>query len=136
MSRCAGRGQITAEFTDPPSASAFTPVALATAPRSTRVFRLVGMRILSRPSTPTELCKPIAPQTTNEVLIALSVGERDAVDRVCDAAASAGGQTNLRAPQDLGFMYVRTFQDLDGHVFEPMWMDPAGLPGGEAQKAG
>jgi len=64
------------------------------------------------------------------VLIALSVGERDAVDRVCDAAASAGGQTNLRAPQDLGFMYVRTFQDLDGHVFEPMWMDPAELPGG------
>jgi predicted lactoylglutathione lyase len=33
-------------------------------------------------------------------------------------------------------MYVRTFQDLDGHVFEPMWMDPAGLPGAEAQKAG
>ncbi len=80
--------------------------------------------------------KPIAPQTTNEVLIALSLGERDTVDQVCHAAVSAGGQTNLREPQDLGFMYVRTFQDLDGHVFEPMWMDPAGLPGGEAQRAG
>jgi predicted lactoylglutathione lyase len=80
--------------------------------------------------------KPIASPATNEMLIALSFGERDAVDQVCDAAVSAGGQTNLREPQDMGFMYVRTFQDLDGHVFEPMWMDPAGLPASEAQNAG
>jgi hypothetical protein len=26
-----------------------------------------------------------------------------------------------------GFMYVVSFQDLDGHVWEVMWMDPAGI---------
>lgn len=49
--------------------------------------------------------KPIADaQTTTEVLVALS----------CDS----------RERQDLGFMYGRAFADPDGHVFEPIWMDP------------
>ncbi len=69
--------------------------------------------------------KPIAPAGVNAMLIALSQGSREAVDAICAAAATAGGTVDLRPPQDLGFMYLRTFEDPDGHVFEPLWMDPA-----------
>ena len=39
------------------------------------------------------------------------------------AAAAAGGKANIRERQDMGFMYLRTLEDPDGHVFEPAWMD-------------
>jgi len=57
------------------------------------------------------------------MLIALSRDSREEVDAITEAAAAAGGRADIRAPQDMGFMYVRTFEDPDGHVFEPAWMD-------------
>ncbi|RMC32059.1 VOC family protein [Paracoccus alkanivorans] len=69
--------------------------------------------------------KPIADaQTTTEVLVALSCDSREEVDTMTEAAASAGGKADIRECQDLGFMYGRAFADPDGHVFEPIWMDP------------
>lgn len=68
--------------------------------------------------------KPIADAKVNSsVLIALSQGSREDVDTIVAAAAGAGGTADVRDKQDMGFMYVRTFEDPDGHVFEPMWMD-------------
>lgn len=61
-------------------------------------------------------------KTTSGVLLALSRDSREDVDAITDAALAAGG-TEPRAVQDMGFMYGRAFEDLDGHVFEPMWMD-------------
>ncbi|MES2939229.1 MAG: VOC family protein [Pseudomonadota bacterium] len=60
---------------------------------------------------------------TCEVLLALSRDSREEVDAITQAAAAAGGKADVRAPQDMGFMYSRAFQDPDGHVFEPVWMD-------------
>lgn len=60
---------------------------------------------------------------TTEVLIALSRDNRDAVDAIVEKAAAAGGKGDIREKQDLGFMYGRTFEDPDGHVFEPFFMD-------------
>lgn len=69
--------------------------------------------------------KPIADtQKTTEVLIALSRDDREAVDAIVTAALAAGGST-FSEPQDHGFMYGRAFRDLDGHVWEAFWMDPA-----------
>jgi predicted lactoylglutathione lyase len=34
---------------------------------------------------------------------------------------------------DMGWMYNRTFQDPDGHVFEAIWMDPKGIPGDDGK---
>ena len=48
-----------------------------------------------------------------------------AVDRITDAAASAGGQVDVCPKQDMGFMYGRSFEDPDGHIWESMWMDPS-----------
>jgi uncharacterized protein len=68
--------------------------------------------------------KPIADaRTTTEVLICISRDSRDAVDAIVDAAAAAGGKADVGPKQDMGFMYGRTFEDLDGHIFEPMFMD-------------
>lgn len=63
-------------------------------------------------------------QTTSEVLLCLSRDSRADVDAIVEAALAAGG-TEPRPVQDMGFMYGRAFEDLDGHVFEPMWMDSA-----------
>jgi predicted lactoylglutathione lyase len=63
---------------------------------------------------------------TSEVLTALSAESKDEVNKMVDAALKAGGQ-KLREPQDYGFMYERSFQDLDGHIWEIMWMDPAAV---------
>jgi predicted lactoylglutathione lyase len=49
------------------------------------------------------------------------------VDSIVEAAAMAGGKADIRERQDLGFMYTRTFEDLDGYVFEPMWMDVSAM---------
>lgn len=69
--------------------------------------------------------KPIADtQKTTEVLIALSRDDRAAVDAIVKAALTAGGST-FNEPQDHGFMYGHAFRDLDGHVWEVFWMDPA-----------
>ena len=69
--------------------------------------------------------KPIADtDKTTEVLIALSRDNRAAVDAIVEAALAAGGST-FSEPQDHGFMYGRAFRDLDGHVWEAFWMDPA-----------
>ena len=58
----------------------------------------------------------------SEVLICISADSRSAVDRMVEQAIAAGGR-EPRAPQDHGFMYGRSFEDLDGHIWEPMWMD-------------
>ena len=67
--------------------------------------------------------KPIADaRETSEVLIAISADSREAVDDITRRALAAGGR-EPREKQDEGFMYSRSFEDLDGHIWEPMWMD-------------
>ncbi|MFJ9340644.1 VOC family protein [Streptomyces sp. NPDC101733] len=66
--------------------------------------------------------------TTSEVLICLSAESRVKVDEWVDGAVAAGA-TEPRAAQDHGVMYGRAFDDLDGHTWEIMWMDPAMVQG-------
>ena len=56
-------------------------------------------------------------RTTSEVLVCLSCQSREAVDALVDKALGAGA-TTPRPAQDLGFMYSRSFDDLDGHTWE------------------
>ncbi|MFD7604782.1 VOC family protein [Streptomyces mirabilis] len=71
--------------------------------------------------------KEIADATkTSEVLLCLSAESREKVDELCDKALAAGG-SGTREAQDHGFMYGRAFDDLDGHTWEVMWMDPAAV---------
>ena len=71
--------------------------------------------------------KPIADaKASTEVLICLSEDSREAVDATL-AKAIAAGATDFRPAEDHGFMYGRSFEDPDGHVFEIMWMDVAAM---------
>ena len=68
---------------------------------------------------------PIADPTTHTLaLYCFSVSSRDEVDTVSAAALAAGGSEADDA-EDYGFMYSRSFFDLDGHGWQVMWMDPA-----------
>ena len=72
--------------------------------------------------------KPIADaKKSTEVLVCLSCESRAEVDEMVRKALAAGG-TAPNAPQDHGFMYSHGFEDLDGHVWELAWMDPAAAP--------
>ncbi|MEN3349674.1 MAG: uncharacterized protein V7632_3309 [Bradyrhizobium sp.] len=70
--------------------------------------------------TPKQICDA---RTTSEVLICLSADGREAVDDVVTKAKGAGGNADPSPKQDYGFMYGRSFEDLDGHIWEVMWMD-------------
>ena len=59
---------------------------------------------------------------TAQVLLAISEESRAAVDVTTDKALAAGG-TEPNPRQDHGFMYGRSFADLDGHIWEVTWMD-------------
>ena len=61
---------------------------------------------------------------SSEVLLCVSADSREAVDEITDKALAAGGR-EPRERQDYGFMYGRSFEDPDGHIWEPMWMDMA-----------
>ena len=61
---------------------------------------------------------------TSEVMIALGVDSKEEVNRIVDAAIKAGGK-ETRPPADYGFMQQRVFEDLDGHHWEVIFMDPA-----------
>ena len=63
---------------------------------------------------------------TTEVLTCLSAESKDAVNQLVDKALAAGG-TETRPPQDYGFMFVRSFNDLDGHIWEIAWMDESSI---------
>jgi predicted lactoylglutathione lyase len=80
--------------------------------------------ILSHDFFKTFTAKPIADaHATTEVLICISRDSREAVDAIVEKAAAAGGKADIREKQDMGFMYGRSFEDPDGHIFEPMFMD-------------
>lgn len=72
--------------------------------------------------------RPIPPATSSEVSLALTFDDRADIDRLVEAGAKAGGTADGNPPQDHGFMYQRTLADPDGHIWEPVWMDPAAMP--------
>ena len=60
---------------------------------------------------------------SSEVLICISADNRQSVDATVDKAGPAGGRVDPCPKQDYGFMYGRSFEDPDGHIWEVMWMD-------------
>jgi predicted lactoylglutathione lyase len=73
--------------------------------------------------TPKDICDAT---TSTEVLVCLSSEGRENVDDMVRKAVAAGGST-YREPQDHGFMYGHGFQDLDGHIWEVVYMDPSAI---------
>jgi predicted lactoylglutathione lyase len=61
--------------------------------------------------------------THTEAILAVSADSRDQVDSLVDAALLHGGRP-ANDPMDQGFMYGRSFHDVDGHLWEVIWLDP------------
>lgn len=76
--------------------------------------------------TPKEICD--ATKST-EVLVCLSLESREEVDEIVHEAVASGG-TTYSEPKDYGFMWQHGFQDLDGHIWELIYMDPSVLKQG------
>lgn len=79
--------------------------------------------------------KPTADLSTAAAgIYALSADSREGVDELAEAALKAGG-TEPRPAQDYGFMYGRSFTDLDGHHWEVTWMSPEAVEQGPGEFA-
>ena len=63
--------------------------------------------------------------THAQVLLCVSADSRADVDAQVEKATAAGGKADPTPTQDYGFMYGRSFEDPDGHIWEVMWMDVA-----------
>ena len=74
-------------------------------------------------------------RTHAQVLLCVSADSRDAVDAQVEKATAAGGKADPTPTQDYGFMYGRSFEDPDGHIWEVMWMDPTAIPAGAPAEA-
>ncbi|MGF1662748.1 MAG: VOC family protein [Kineosporiaceae bacterium] len=80
--------------------------------------------------------RPVADAAAStEVIVAVSAASRADVDRIVEAAVTAGGR-EARPPLDEGFMYQRSIADLDGHVWEMLWMAAPEGGGEEARSPG
>jgi uncharacterized protein len=88
----------------------------------------IFVMLLVEPYFQTFTGKPVADaRQQTEVLVALALDDRAAVDALLGKVLAAGGSETQPA-RDLGFMYQRSFADLDGHQWEPFFMDPAAIP--------
>ena len=85
----------------------------------------IHVMLLTKPFYSTFTKKPIADaHESSQVLLAISCESPAEVDRLVDAAVSAGGKADPGPKQEMGgLMYGRSFEDPDGHHWEPMWMD-------------
>ena len=63
------------------------------------------------------------PKTSIEAIVALALDTREAVDAMMTQVLANGG-SEYGEPKDYGFMYQRAFVDIDGHHWEPFWMNP------------
>jgi len=76
-----------------------------------------------REFTPKPICDA---KKSTEVLVCLSCESRDKVNDLVSKAIAAGG-TIYAEVKDYGFMYQHGFQDLDGHLWELIHMEPSAL---------
>ena len=63
-----------------------------------------------------------------QVMLCLSSETKAGVSELVEAAVGAGGKADPTPTQDFDFMYGRSFEDPDGHIWEVGWMDMAAFP--------
>jgi uncharacterized protein len=88
----------------------------------------IHVMLLTHDKWRTFTSRPIPPSSASEVMLCVSCESRLEVDTMNAAAGANGGKADIHPVQDLGFMYNRALADPDGHVWEPMWMDPSAIP--------
>ena len=68
---------------------------------------------------------------TAQVLLCLGQDSKEAVESIVEKAVTVGRRSDPTPQQDMGFMYGRSFEDPDGHIWENVWMNMDAVPEGE-----
>ena len=74
--------------------------------------------------TKKEICDA---KKSTEVLIAIDAESKEKLVELVNKAVAAGGKVYME-PQDHGWMYQHSFEDLDGHQWEIAYMDISKFP--------
>ncbi|WP_040005698.1 VOC family protein [Fibrisoma limi] len=91
------------------------------------ISETIYVMLLVEPFFKTFTDKEIADTSkTVEVSICLSATSRENVNEIVNKALAAGA-IEPKGPQDMGFMYSRDFEDLDGHAWSYMFMEPSAV---------
>ncbi|MDQ3823510.1 MAG: VOC family protein [Actinomycetota bacterium] len=135
-----------------PSRKIFVNLAVSDLARSVEFFDALGFEFDPRFTDETATCMVVSddayvmllqedrftdftkkhladPKVQVEAIVAVSAASREEVDELAEKALAAGGAP-AADPQDLGFMYSRSFDDPDGHQWELVWMDPSAVESG------
>ncbi|NCD69264.1 VOC family protein [Mucilaginibacter agri] len=87
----------------------------------------IFVMLLVEPFFKSFIDKEIADTTkTTEALIGISIDTKAKIDEMVNTAVNSGGKALKKT--DEGWMYSWAYEDLDGHIWELIWMDPAGMP--------
>jgi predicted lactoylglutathione lyase len=87
------------------------------------IFVMLLIEKFFKTFTKKEICDT---SKNTEVIVALSVESREKVDQMINKAIEAGGRES-REPQDHGWMYGRSFEDINGHLWEIIYMDESAV---------
>lgn len=87
------------------------------------IFAMLLVENFYKTFTDKEICDSTK---STEAILALTAESREKVDEMIKNVISAGG-IEPRKPQDHGWMYVRSFQDVDGHLWEIFYMDESAM---------
>ena len=71
--------------------------------------------------------KIVDASTSSEVMLALSADSRADVDAMVEKAKAGGVVIDPTPTLDLGFMYGRSFEDPDGHIWELVYMEKSAI---------
>ena len=96
------------------------------------IFVMLLVEKFFKTFTQKEICDTMK---NTEVITALSTESREKVDQMLENVIKAGGKES-RKPQDPGWMYGRSFEDLNGHLWEIIYMDEKALKENYAQEQG
>ena len=91
------------------------------------IFVMLLVEKFFKTFTKKEICDT---SKNTEVIVALSVEGREKVDKMINKAIEAGGR-EYREPQNHGWMYGRSFEDINGHIWEIIYMDKSALKNDE-----
>lgn len=86
---------------------------------SENIFVMLLVERFFKTFTKKEICDA---KNTTEVLVSLACESKEEVDEMMKKALSAGG-IEPRELYDLGWMYGRSFEDINGHIWEVFYMD-------------
>jgi predicted lactoylglutathione lyase len=84
----------------------------------------IYVMLVEKPKFRSFIDKEIAPRDTAEAIFSFACASRNEVNELAEKAFALGAR-RVNDPQDMGFMYSWAFEDLDGHLWDLFWMDPA-----------